>query len=182
MEEIWKDVVGYEGRYQISNQGRVKRLSYLTLRRDGSRRLLKEKILKGKGTSLKRLHQRVSFWNNHSSVDFYIHRLVARAFIPKVEGKDYINHKDGNPLNNNVDNLEWCTIAENNLHATRTGLRKHGFKIKLTRLKDGEEFLFPTQCEASHFIGRSQSFVGWCIRNEKQPKDLSGNEYKAERL
>ena len=46
------------------------------------------------------------------------------CIYPKSEGKEYINHKDGNPRNNNVENLEWCTIAENNLHACRTGLRK----------------------------------------------------------
>ena len=52
-----------------------------------------------------------------------VHRLVGFAFIPQVHGKDMINHKDGNPKNNNVDNLEWCNASENMLHANRTGLR-----------------------------------------------------------
>jgi len=51
-----------------------------------------------------------------------IHRLVAEAFIPKVEGKDYVNHIDGDKDNNDVSNLEWCTVYENNLHARKTGL------------------------------------------------------------
>lgn len=79
---------------------------------------------------------------------FMVHRLVAKAFLPKVEGKNFINHKDGNKLNNHVDNLEWCTIKENNQHARDTGLwvqpRGHKIaykspetkKIALANLKD----------------------------------------------
>lgn len=61
-----------------------------------------------------------------------LHRLVAQAFIPKPQGKDFVNHKDGNKLNNHVDNLEWCTIAENNQHARDTGLHRQsrGHKLK----------------------------------------------------
>ena len=63
-----------------------------------------------------------------------VHRLVAQAFLPKPPGKDYVNHLDGNKLNNCVDNLEWCSIAENNEHARRTGLHKQarGHTIKYT--------------------------------------------------
>ncbi|MEJ7316913.1 HNH endonuclease, partial [Staphylococcus epidermidis] len=93
-------------------------------------------------------------WKDGKSHDFYVHRLVAGAFIPKVEGKNYINHKDGNPRNNEVNNLEWCTIAENNLHAHRTELNNNAYKVKLTRLKDGKKFYFETQIDASFFIGR----------------------------
>ena len=68
MKEIWKDIVGFEGIYKISNQGRVKRLRYRTFRNDGSSRVLKPKILKGKGN--KRPYKRVSLWKDGKSHDF----------------------------------------------------------------------------------------------------------------
>lgn len=62
---------------------------------------------------------------------YMVHRLVAFAYLDKPDGKDYVNHKDGNKLNNDVSNLEWCTIKENNDHARRTGLwtQPKGYKI-----------------------------------------------------
>lgn len=116
MEEIWKDIEGYEGIYQVSNLGRVKGLE----RYDSNGHLLKEKILK---TSINRDgYEKVSIQKNAKKKTYKIHRLVAIAFIPNVENKKEVNHIDGNKLNNRVNNLEWCTKEENERHARNNNL------------------------------------------------------------
>ena len=108
MKEIWKDIEGYENKYQISNLGRVKALDY--------RRTKKEKILDSRNN---KGYKAIALWNNSKRKVFLIHRLVANAFIPNPNKFPQINHKDENKLNNCVDNLEWCTQFYNNIYGTR---------------------------------------------------------------
>lgn len=108
MKEIWKDIKGYENKYQISNLGRVKALDY--------RRTKKEKILDSRNN---KGYKAIALWNNGKRRVFLIHRLVANAFIPNPNKFPQINHKDENKLNNSVDNLEWCTQFYNNIYGTR---------------------------------------------------------------
>lgn len=116
MIEIWKDILDYEGLYQISNFGNVKALErYVNIR--GKRALLKEKFLKFDDSNLG--YQRVTLSKNGKTKRFSVHRLVALHFLDKVEGKDIVNHLDNNPSNNHVSNLEWCTHQENMLHAQK---------------------------------------------------------------
>lgn len=121
MEEIWKDIVGYEGLYQVSNLGRVKSLDHF--RNTGLNRgyLQKGKILKP-SMDMYRNYLRVQLSKKGKVVSIRIHRLVAQAFIPNPKNKPQVNHIDGNKLNNCVDNLEWVTIRENIQHAYDTGL------------------------------------------------------------
>lgn len=107
MIEEWRDIEGYEGKYQVSNTGRVKSLQY---HRGNSERCLIPK--KGKNGYLY-----VVLSKENKVKTFKIHRLVATYFIQNKENKPYVNHKDGNKENNNVENLEWVTPLENNLHA-----------------------------------------------------------------
>ena len=102
MEEIWKDIKGYEGLYQVSNLGRVKSLKF------GKERILKpgrKKI----GYLIVLLYD-----NNGICKWFRIHRLVAEAFIPNPNNLPEVNHKDEDKSNNRVSNLEWCTRQYNN--------------------------------------------------------------------
>lgn len=98
MEEIWKDIEGFEGRYQVSNLGNVKSLRY------GGRYEVRNLVPKVNNKG----YEWVELFNNGKKKCIQIHRLVASAFIPNPEGYPIINHKDENPRNNCVDNLEWC--------------------------------------------------------------------------
>lgn len=123
MKEVWKDINGYEGCYQVSNLGRIKSLDRMTNNQYGEYfmkgRILKNSIIKDKG------YCRVSLNNGNGKISKRVHRLVAEAFILNPENKPEVNHKDGNKLNNCVSNLEWCTNKENIEHSIRTGLKKH---------------------------------------------------------
>jgi len=110
MQEIWKDVNGYEGLYQVSNLGRVE-----SLQRDVN--LILKPRLRRDGYLI------VSLSKNGKVKSKPIHRLVATAFIPNPDNKKTVNHKDGNKLNNHVTNLEWNTSSENNKHAYNIGIK-----------------------------------------------------------
>lgn len=132
--EEWRDIKGYEGNYMVSNLGRVKSLvgwnGHKYIKRDKILNPYKQEVGQGYHRSVVKLHK------NGKKKDAKVHRLVADAFIPNPENKPNINHKDGNPLNNIVSNLEWCSQKENVTHAIETGLRnlKHIPKKELERL------------------------------------------------
>lgn len=108
--EIWKDIEGYEGFYQISNWGRVK-----SLKRKGNS---KERILTASNNNTKK-YWRVQLSKNDKIKHFAVHRLVALAFIPNPQNLSQVNHKDENKDNNNASNLEWVTAKQNTNYGTR---------------------------------------------------------------
>jgi len=121
MQEIWKDVVGYEGLYEVSNLGRIKGLERACSHWRGSKRVYKERFLS------KTVHHsgylKVGLKKDGIAKQFSIHRLVAIAFISNEEAKPHVNHKNGVKSDNRVINLEWATSSENNSHAFKLGLR-----------------------------------------------------------
>lgn len=113
MEEIWKDIKGYEGYYQVSNLGRVKSVARV-IQRKSKPYTVKEKILKARPD--KDGYRYLVLCVNCKTKTTSIHRLVAQTFIPNPDNLPCINHKDENPANNNVENLEWCTYSYNNTY------------------------------------------------------------------
>src|SRR5699024_137950 len=111
MEEVWKDVEGWEGYYQVSNLGRVKSLARsVPCSRGGSRNVRGQ---------LRRLspvvggYLQVPFRSGENKSSHLVHRLVAKAFVPGYFEGAHVNHIDNDPTNNKAGNLEWCTHQEN---------------------------------------------------------------------
>ncbi len=119
--ELWKDIKGYEGKYQISSYGRVKSLARITK----NNHKIPERILNTTTRLTKDGYCRVTLIGKKSRThDYRVHRLVAEAFIPNPNNKSTVNHIDGNKKNNHVDNLEWNTREENMQHAYKHKLKK----------------------------------------------------------
>ncbi len=125
MKEEWRDIEGLEDWYEISNLGRVKSIDH--------RKILKTNV-NNKG------YETITFTFQNKTIHKLIHRLVAQAFIPNPKKLPQVNHIDGNKLNNNVKNLEWCTGSENMKHAFRTGLRKNAKGIESVLAKEVEQY------------------------------------------
>ena len=129
MKEEWKDIIGYKGRYQVSNLGRVRSLV--------SNKILNHNLIRKKyGT-----YSRVALYSYGRGSDkrLSVHRLVAAAFIPNPHNKREVNHIDGNPQNNSVENLEWATGSENQQHSINVlGRNRYRFLC----VETGEILLF----------------------------------------
>ncbi|MGB5637215.1 MAG: NUMOD4 domain-containing protein [Waterburya sp.] len=120
--EVFVDIRGYEGYYQVSNYGNVKSLDRVIKEKTGKTQTLKSRILKPRTNPSGYYY--VGLRKNGTRATFAIHQLLAQAFIPNPNNKKTVNHIDGNKLNNSVSNLEWTTYSENLEHAYKTGLRR----------------------------------------------------------
>lgn len=119
-QEIWVDVPGFYGLYQVSNTGKIKTIDRPTKHNYGGIAIKKSRIMK---LTSNNGYLGSRFNKDGKYKQFLVHRIVALAFMHNPENKPCVNHKDGDKANNNVGNLEWCTYLENQTHADATGLR-----------------------------------------------------------
>ena len=135
-EEIWKDIVGYEGFYLVSNLGNVKSIDRYVKHNYGdlSRRIQKGITIKLTINSDK--YYCVTLGKNGKHKTFTVHRLVAIAFLENTLNNNIINHKDGIKTNNHYTNLEWCTTQQNTQHATENNLIPFGENHGMSKLTD----------------------------------------------
>jgi hypothetical protein len=163
--EIWKDIKGYEGLYQVSNLGNVKSLKY------NQQNIVKElelvKTTKGYRTV------------NLKGKVILVHRLVAETFVPNPENKKIINHINGIKNDNRAMNLEWCTPSENTQHAYRTGLKvatSNHLKKKINQYDKNMKYLKTWQStkEIEKNLGIYHSNISNCCKKKKHHNTAGG--------
>lgn len=172
MEEIWKDVVGYEGYYRVSNLGRVKSVPRKTVTN-----IVRDKILSdfdnGHG------YRYITFSIKQKRKNYYIHRLVANAFISNIENKPSINHIDSNRSNNNVSNLEWVTVKENVAHCKENGRAKYNWHPVLQFTLDGNFIKeYASTVEAAKHIGCTSELIQMAANKNNSLKTAKGFIWK----
>lgn len=190
MNEMWKNVPGYERYYQISNLGNIRSKDRLT-RNNRCRFIKKGKILKPQPNSNGYL--RIYLVKDGSPKKyFFIHRLVALAFVENRDGKPHVNHIDSNYLNNRADNLEWVTHSENMHHAINKGRFGNHFektkKLLLefnakqqkavigTNIKTGEILRFKSIQEAGRYFNNRAGDICRCCKGQR--KTAQGYKWK----
>lgn len=151
MIEIWKPIKGYEGKYEVSNLGRVRSISH-------SNKILKPDKPKG--------YSRVTLFNKGVRYRKTIHILVAETFIPNPNNYPVVNHIDENRENNAVTNLEWCTQKDNCNHGKRNRTISRKVSKPVMQLSKSGEFLkvWKSMTEASEKLGIALSEISVCTR------------------
>ena len=168
-EEVWKDIEGYEGLYQVSNMGRVRSLDHYVIHASKNGSIANHFF---KGRQIKPHYDgrdnylQFGLCKDGETKQHLVHRLVAKAFLAPPIGKNEVNHIDGDKTNNKVNNLEWATKKENLQHALKTGLVECQCKIrrKVKIYNDKETIWFNSMKDAAKFFGFKRGWLQNRIR------------------
>ena len=175
MKELWRDIKGYKGYYQVSNLGRIKSLERKCKTSKGER-TVPEKIKKLGNDKNK--YKIITLYKQGTNKTFKVHRLVAEAFIPNVNNLSQVNHKDENKWNNLADNLEWCDLGYNVNYGSRNErIRKVQQKAIIQKTLDGE---FVKLWVGMNHMCRETGYEQSLISKVCNGKRLSGYGYKWE--
>ena len=168
--EVWKDIKGYEGRYQVSNMGRVKSLERKASIKGDTKRTVQERILKPYTNH--NGYWRVKLCSSKGQKGFFIHRLVCEAFHENPENKPCVNHIDENKANNEASNLEWCTYKENINHGTHNARVGKAVAKALSKpvgqyTRDGELVkVWQSTMEVQRQLGFGQGYISKVARGK----------------
>ena len=178
MDILWKDIPGFEGIYQASNTGSIRtKPGKVTSNKRYAKRVWKSRVLKVKYLrNGKRKDARVTLWKDGKESDHLVSRLAAMTWVDGYAPGLTVNHIDGNPENNAIENLEWLSLGDNVRKGYETGLFDKCQK-PITLVGETSCVSFNSRAQASGFLGRNKGYIHNCIKTGRTPTDAYGQVY-----
>lgn len=169
MEEVWKDIEGYEGLYQVSNLGRIKRLARIAKYANGTIHHYEEMIIKPRVNRFGYFY--LTLYRNSIKWSARVHKLVAHAFVPNPHNYQCVNHIDENKLNNRADNLEWCSKEYNNTYNNIRQRAGRNIAKSIIAFDNIHKFgtYFRSEADAANYLGKTTcSLISSCANGKRK--------------